>query len=154
MQRTLILGTKTDEFVLVRNIGKNYFHGDTMSEQAKILLEINKIIMNILKTGQASVEEANKIDELEALLHQQQCFKESKNTAYANQGEEIAALFFDDHSTQAINKMCEYAITPEDFFAFVDYHYDDEHEDEERTQIFTHTFIAGVNEAYKLTNQS
>jgi hypothetical protein len=138
----------------VRNIGKNYFHGDTMSEQAKILLEINKIIMNILKTGQASVEEANKIDELEALLHQQQCFKESKNTAYANQGEEIAALFFDDHSTQAINKMCEYAITPEDFFAFVDYHYDDEHEDEERTQIFTHTFIAGVNEAYKLTNQS
>ena len=154
MQRTLILDTKTDEFVLVRNIGKNYFHGDTMSEQAKILLEINKIIMNILKTGQASVEEANKIDELEALLHQQQCFKESKNTAYANQGEEIAALFFDDHSTQAINKMCEYAITPEDFFAFVDYHYDDEHEDEERTQIFTHTFIAGVNEAYKLTNQS
>jgi hypothetical protein len=138
----------------VRNIGKNYFHGDTMSEQAKILLEINKIIMNILKTGQASVEEANKIDELEALLHQQQCFKESKNTAYANQGEEIAALFFDDHSTQAINKMREYAITPEDFFAFVDYHYDDEHEDEERTQIFTHTFIAGVNEAYKLTNQS
>jgi hypothetical protein len=136
----------------VRNIGKNYFHGDTMSEQAKILLEINKIIMNILKTGQASVEEAHRIDELEALLQQQQCFKESKSAAYANQGEEIAALFFDDNSTQAIKKMCEYAITPEDFFAFVDYHYDDEHEDEESTQMFTHEFIEGVVEAYRSLN--
>ncbi len=45
-----------------------------MSEQAKILAEINQIIMNILKTGSASVEEADKIDELEASLHQQKCF--------------------------------------------------------------------------------
>lgn len=119
-----------------------------MSEQARILAEINTIIMNILKTGSASVEEADKIDELEALLHQQKCFKELENSEHANQGEEIATLFFNDQYEQAINKMCESEITPEDFFAFVDYHYDDEHEDEELVEMFTGVFIQGVDEAY------
>ena len=119
-----------------------------MSEQAKILAEINKIIMDILKTGSASVEEADRIDELEALLHQEKCFKEIANSAHANQGEEIATLFFKDHYMEAIKKMCESEITPDDFFAFVDYYYDDEHEDEELAEMFTNEFVKGVNEAY------
>ena len=119
-----------------------------MSEQARIPSEINKIIMNILKTGSASVEEADRIDELEALLYQQKCFQELSNSEHVNQGEEIATLFFKDQYAQAINKMCECEITPDDFFAFVDYYYDDEHEDEELTEIFTDEFVRGVNEAY------
>lgn len=119
-----------------------------MSEQARILSEINKIIMNILKTGSASVEEADRIDELEALLYQQKCFQELSNSEHVNQGEEIATLFFKDQYAQAINKMCECEITPDDFFAFADYYYDDEHEDEELTEIFTDEFVRGVNEAY------
>ena len=119
-----------------------------MSEQARILSEINKIIMNILKTGSASVEEADRIDELEALLYQQKCFQELSNSEHVNQGEEIATLFFKDQYAQAINKMCECEITPDDFFAFVDYYYDDEHEDEELTEMFTDEFVRGVNEAY------
>ena len=119
-----------------------------MSEKAKILAEINKIIMNILKTGSASVEEADKIDELEALLHQEKCFLQISNSEHANQGEEIANLFFKDHYMEAIIKMCESEITPDDFFAFVDYHYDDEHEDEELVEMFTNEFVNGVNEAY------
>ena len=119
-----------------------------MSEQAKILAEINKIIMDILKTGSASVEEADRIDELEALLHQEKCFKEIANSEHANRGEEIATLFFKDHYMEAITKMCESEITPDDFFAFVDYYYDDEHEDEELAEMFTNEFVKGVNEAY------
>lgn len=121
-----------------------------MSEQARILEEINKIIMNILKTGSASVEEADRIDELEALLYQQKCFKEIDNSEHVNQGEEIATLFFNDKYMEAINKMCEYEITPDDFFAFADYYYDDEHEDEELTEMFTDVFVKGVNEAYSV----
>lgn len=121
-----------------------------MSEQAKILAEINKIIMNILKTGSASVEEADKVDELEALLHQQKCFIEIENSEHANQGEEIATLFFTDHYMEAIDKMYDCEITPDDFFAFTDYHYDDEHEDEDLVEMFTNVFIAGVNEAYNM----
>lgn len=119
-----------------------------MSEQARILSEINKIIMNILKTGSASVDEADTIDQLEALLHQQKCFKEIANSKHANQGEEIATLFFNDQYMDAITKMCEYGIIPEDFFAFAEYHYDDEHEDEELVEMFTSEFIASVHEAY------
>lgn len=121
-----------------------------MSEQARILSEINKIIMNILKTGSASVEEADKIDELEALLHQQKCFNVIEHSErHANQGEEIATLFFNEHYVEAIDKMCECEISPDDFFAFADYHYDDDHEDENLVEMFTNVFIAGVNEAYE-----
>jgi hypothetical protein len=125
-----------------------------MSEQARILAEINMIIMNILKTGSASVEEADKIDELEALLHQQKCFKEIVDSEHANQGEEIAALFFNEHYAEAINKMCECEITPADFFAFTDYHYDDDHEDENLVEMFTNVFIKSVNEAYEMKCKS
>ena len=124
-----------------------------MSEQAKILAEINKIIMNILKTGSASVDEADKIDSLEALLHQQESFKEIDHSKYANQGAEIATLFFTDHYMEAIDKMCECEITPDDFFAFTDYYYDDEHEDEDLVEMFTKVFVEGVNEAYALKHK-
>ncbi len=119
-----------------------------MSEQSKIIAQIHELVMNILKTGAVSEEEGNKIDELEALLHEQKCFKEIDNPEHANQGEEIASLFFNDKYTQAIDKMCACEITPEDFFGFVEYHYDDEHEDEELAEMFTNAFIADVKKSY------
>ncbi|QOY53600.1 hypothetical protein HUE87_06645 [Candidatus Sulfurimonas marisnigri] len=126
-----------------------------MSEQARIIAEMHKIVMSILKNGSASVAEADKIDELEALLYQQKCYKEiDDHSEHVYQGEEIATLFFNDHYMDAINKMCECEITPDDFFGFAQYHYDDEHEDEDLAEMFTGSFIAGVNEAYELKCKS
>lgn len=119
-----------------------------MSEQTRIITELHGLIMEILKTGTASVEQGNRIDELEVLLYQQKCFQEIDNRENSYVGEEIAKLFFTDHYTQAIDKMIELGITPEDFFGFIEYHYDDEHEDEELAEMFTQTFIADVNKAY------
>ena len=116
-----------------------------MSEQAKILAEMQTIIMNILKNGSVSVEEGTKIDELEALLHQQKCFREIDHPEHDYQGEEIAGLFSSDHYTEAIDKMCEYEITPEDFFGFIEYH----DEDEDFTEMFTDEFIADVTKVYQ-----
>lgn len=120
-----------------------------MSEQSKILAEIHALVMEILKTGSVSEEEGVKIDALEELLHKQNCYKEIANSEYACQGEEIANLFFTDSSEQAIDKMVEYEITPEDFFGFVQYHYDEEHEDEDKITMFTGAFMADVNKAYQ-----
>ena len=125
-----------------------------MSEQTKILAELHKMVMSIIQKGQASVEEANKIDELEALLHKQRCFKAISGSEYANQGEEIASLFFKDRFQEGIDKMYEYKITPEDFFGFAQYYYDDEHEDEALVVMFTNVFIADVNKAYESKCQS
>lgn len=125
-----------------------------MSEQAKIMAEIQELVMAILKTGTVSEAEGNKIDELEELLHKQKCFKEINDSDQPYQGEEIASLFFGDKYTQAIDKMCECEITPDDFFGFVDYHYDDDHEDEDLIEMFTDAFIAGVSEAYQSKCQS
>ena len=126
-----------------------------MSEQTKIITEKHELVMEILKTGTASVEQGNRIDELEALLYEQKCFKEIDNGKQTLQGEEIASLFFSDNYAQAIDKMIACDITPEDFFGFVDYHYDDEHEDEDLAEMFTDTFIADVNKNYetKLTSK-
>ena len=44
--------------------------------------------------------------------------------------------------------MYEYKITPEDFFGFVEYHYDEDHEDEELTEMFTHSFIEKIHNDY------
>jgi hypothetical protein len=121
-----------------------------MSEQAKIIAEMHQLIMGILKSGSATVEEADRMDALEALLYEQNCFKEIEHSNHANQGEEIASLFFTDKYTEAIDKMCAYEITPADFFGFVEYHYDDEHEDEELIEMFTGAFIAEVNKDYEL----
>jgi hypothetical protein len=120
-----------------------------MSEQAKIIAEIQALVMNILKTGTVSEAEGKKIDELEALLHQQKCFKELDNSNHANLGEEIATLFFNNKKTEAIEKMIEYEITPDDFFGFVEYHYDDDHEDELLAEMFTHAFTADINKTYQ-----
>lgn len=115
-----------------------------MSEQAKILAEMQEIIMEILKSGSASEEQGHRIDELEALLHQQKCYKEIDHSEYTYQGEEIAGLFMNDHYEDAITKMCECEITPEDFFGFIEYH----DEDEEFTEIFTEEFISNVSKDY------
>jgi hypothetical protein len=116
-----------------------------MSEQAKILAEMQEIIMTILKNGTASEAQGNRITELEDLLHQQKCYKEIDHAEYDYQGEEIAGLFFSDHYMEAIEKMCECEITPEDFFGFIEYH----DEDEEFTEMFTDEFIADVTKVYQ-----
>ena len=121
-----------------------------MSEQSRILAEIHALVMEILKTGSVSEEEGVKIDALEELLHKQNCYKEIENSAYSCQGEEIASLFFGDAYSQAIDKMVEYEITPEDFFGFVQYHYDEEHEDEEKIEMFTGAFMTKVHNDYRL----
>ena len=115
-----------------------------MSEQAKILAEMQEIIMEILKSGSASEAQGHRIDELEALLHQQKCYKEIDHSEYAYQGEEIAGLFMNDHYMDAIEKMCECEISPDDFFGFIEYH----DEDEEFTDIFTDEFIENVHRDY------
>jgi hypothetical protein len=118
-----------------------------MSEQARILAELQDVIMGVLRTGSASVEEGKKIDELEDLLYQQKCFQEIDHPEHANQGEEIATLFFNDAYTEAIEKMCACEITPDDFFGFVDYHYDEDEDD--AIEMFTDAFIADVNKVYQ-----
>lgn len=115
-----------------------------MSEQAKILAEMQEIIMNILSSGSATEEQGQRIDELEDLLHQQKCYKEIDHDEYDYLGEEIAGLFFNDHYMEAIEKMCEYEITPDDFFGFIEYH----DEDEEFSDLFTNAFIDNVNRDY------
>jgi len=118
-----------------------------MSEQAKIMAEIHEMVMSILKTGSATEEQGEKIDELEDLLYQQNCFKEVASPEYANQGEEIASLFFAGATEQGISKMLEYDISPDDFFGFVAYHYDEDHKDEHLVKMFTGAFMADVKKA-------
>jgi len=116
-----------------------------MSEQAKILAELQEIIMRVITSGSASESEGDRIDALEALLHQQKCYKETDHKEYTYQGEEIAGLLFTDHTMEAIEKMCAYEITPDDFFGFIEYH----DEEEEFTEMFTNVFIAEVNKVYQ-----
>ena len=116
-----------------------------MSEQAKILTELEEIIMNILKNGAATAEEGARIDELEALLLQQKCYKEIDHETHSYQGEEIAALLATNQTTEAIDKMCSCEITPEDFFGFIAYH----DEDEEYAEIFTPAFSEEITKLYQ-----
>ncbi len=125
-----------------------------MSEQAKIIEDMQKIVMSILEKGSATIEEADEIDRLEELLHEQKCYNRVNDTDNRYQGEEIATLFFSDDYNGAIDKMIECGITPDDFFGFVEYHYDDEHEDYESIKMFTNTFISSVNEAYQSKSTS
>lgn len=115
-----------------------------MSEQSKILEDMQKIIMNILTSGSASQEESSRIDELEILLYKQKCYKEIEHSKYTYQGEEIAGFFLENKNAQAIDKMNEYKITPEDFFGFIEYH----DEEEEFTEIYTNSFKEEVNKLY------
>lgn len=125
-----------------------------MSEQERIIAEMQEVVTTILKSGTATVEEANKIDKLEDLLHKQRCFKEINNTDETMQGEVVATLFFGNDYEKAIDKMYEYKITPNDFFGFIEYHYDDDHEDEKLAEMFTSSFIADVDKSYELKCES
>ncbi|QOP43560.1 hypothetical protein FJR45_06175 [Sulfurimonas sediminis] len=116
-----------------------------MSEQAKILEEMQQLVMQILKTGTATVEEGDRLDELEEQMLKQKCYRPTDAQNSENQGEEIAELFFNNDTTGAINKMIEYDITPEDFFGFAAYHF----EDDPRVGMFTKSFIDNVNTTYK-----
>lgn len=118
-----------------------------MSEQARIIEEMQELVMSILKSGIASVEEGNKLDELETLMLNQKCYKEIDHKEHDYQGEEIASLFFADSYMEAIDKMIEYEITPDDFFGFVEYHYDEDEEDS--IEMFTDAFIEDVSKVYK-----
>jgi len=115
-----------------------------MSEQSQILSQMQEIIMKILKNGQASPEEGQRLDELEAKLYEQKCFEESKNRTYQCKGEEIAYLFFANKYEMAIEKMSDYEIMPEDFFGFAQYHF----EDEEEADMFTQEFVNRVANSY------
>ena len=121
-----------------------------MSEQAKILAQMQELVMNILKTGSVSEEEGKKIDHLEDLLHEQKCFQELDNSEHDYLGEEITSLFLKNEKIQAINKLIDYNITPEDFFGFAEYHY----EEEEEIEMFTDLFIAEVNKVYLAQNKA
>lgn len=119
-----------------------------MSEQSLVIKEMQELIMGIIKSGTTTIEDANKMDKLETQLYKQRCFKKTKDTNCENQGEEIANFFFNDTFTQGIDKMYEYKITPLDFFGFVEYHYSDDHDDEDLVEMFTGAFVTRVNEAY------
>ena len=126
-----------------------------MSEQAKILEELQGLIMDILKTGSASAEQGKKLDELESLLHKQRSFKPSSNPTYESQGEEIAYMFLADSYKEAIDKLYEYKINSNDFFGFVEYHFDEDEEDEkEIIDIFSDTFREKINRDYELKCQA
>lgn len=125
-----------------------------MSEQSKIIEELHALIMVILKNGSATTEEGQAIDDLEDLLYQQKCYIEIKGSPHSCQGEEIASLFFNNSFTEAINKMCTYQITPEDFFGFTDYHYDEDEEEGEQVTMFTDSFISKATQAYNLQTKS
>jgi len=117
-----------------------------MSEQARILAEMQALVMGILQSGSATVEQGERLDELEAMMLQQKCYKAIDHPEHDYQGEEIATLFFNDSYMEAIDRMCEYEITPDDFFGFVEYHYDEDEED--AIEMFTDLFITDVNKVY------
>jgi len=116
-----------------------------MSEQAKILAEMQALVMGVLKTGTVTQAEGDRIDELEALMLKQKCYTEIENSQHEYLGEEIATLFFNEQSNEAINTLKEHEITPDDFFGFAEYHF----EDEETTEMFTDVFIADINNRYQ-----
>ena len=120
-----------------------------MSEQAKILSQLQMLIMEILKTGSASVEQGERLDALEAQLETQQCFKSIEGSKYASMGDEIAHLFFMDSDSQAVAKLHEYQITPEDFFGFAEYYYDEGEEEALVEERFTDAFKTKVLQAYR-----
>ena len=119
-----------------------------MSEQAKIIAEMQTLIMGIIQNGSTTVEEADRMDELEELLYTQNSFKKITHAKYSLQGEEIASLFFTNEYPAAIDKLIECEITPDDFFDFIEYYYDDEHEEEESAEMFTSVFMESLKKDY------
>ncbi|MDF1876418.1 hypothetical protein JHD47_01130 [Sulfurimonas sp. SAG-AH-194-L11] len=119
-----------------------------MSVQAQLLEKIQELVMKILKNGSVTEEEGVAINTLEDELFKQNSFIASKVKQGSLQGEEIATLFFNDKIEEGISKLIEYEITPEDFFGFIEYHYDEEHPDEALISMFTQAFITEINEKY------
>jgi hypothetical protein len=115
-----------------------------LSEQAKILEEMQQIIMKILKTGEATPQEGDRMDALEDLLHEQKCFQATTNANASYIGEEIANLFYANNISAAVKMMQEQEIEPEDFFGFAEYHF----EEEEDTEMFDAKFVAEVKKLY------
>ena len=107
--------------------------------------ELQSIIMHILKTNTASMEDSKRIEDLEALLYEQNSYAKIDHPEYDYIGELIANLLVINKHTEAIDKMYEYDITSKDFFGFINYH----DEDEEFYDIFTKEFIENINSQYK-----
>lgn len=120
-----------------------------MSEQSKIIHNLQELIMEILKTGTASPEQGAKLDRLEELLHKQKSFQEGNNPKYSCKGEEIAYLFFNSQSKEAIEKLYEYKITPEDFFGFAEYHFDEDEEERLVEERFTQAFQSETQKIFQ-----
>lgn len=121
-----------------------------MSEQTKLIAGIQELVMRILKNGSVTEEEGIAINTLEDELFKQNAFQPSKEKHGSLQGEEIATLFFNKQIEEGITKLVEYKISPEDFFGFVEYHYDEEHPDEALIGMFTQAFIMDINDKHRL----
>ncbi|SFV54735.1 hypothetical protein MNB_SM-4-1727 [hydrothermal vent metagenome] len=124
-----------------------------MSEQTKLIAGIQELVTKILQNGSVTEEEGLAINTLEDELFLQNSFKPSTGKQGSLQGEEVATFFFNKQKEDAIAKLIEYEITPEDFFGFVGYHYDEEHPDEALIGMFTEAFVTDINENYKLINK-
>ena len=120
-----------------------------MSEQAKIIAELNELVMRILKSGSPTLKDGQELDRLEELLYEEKCYENIDHEEYAFQGEVVASIFFTEDKSKAIDKMIECRITPDDFFGFIEYHYDEDHSDEHLIGMFTDVFIADVNHIYQ-----
>lgn len=119
-----------------------------MSKQTIIIADIQELVMKILKTGSATEEEGIAIDTLEEELFKEKSFIVSKALEGSTQGEEVATLFFNAKIKEGVLKLVEYTIAPEDFFGFIQYHYDEEHADEDLIKMFTKEFIADIDKKY------
>ncbi|CAI6152079.1 MAG: hypothetical protein SPLUMA2_SPLUMAMAG2_01836 [uncultured Sulfurimonas sp.] len=124
-----------------------------MSEQTKLIAGIQELVTKILQNGTVTEEEGLAINTLEDELFKENSFKPSTDKQGSLQGEEVATLFFNKETENAIAKLIKYEITPEDFFGFVGYHYDDEHPDEALIEMFTVAFVTDINEKYQLINK-
>ncbi|MDF1883831.1 hypothetical protein JHD49_07780 [Sulfurimonas sp. SAG-AH-194-C21] len=124
-----------------------------MSEQTKLIAGIEELVTKILQNGTVTEEDGLAINTLEDELFKQNSFKPSEEKEGSLQGEEIATLFFNKQTENAIAKLVEYEVTPEDFFGFIGYHYDEEHPDEALIVMFTAAFNADINEKYQLINK-
>lgn len=125
-----------------------------MSEQSKIIDDLQKLIMDILKTGTASPEQGAKLDRLEDQLHKQKSFQQGKDTNFSCKGEEIASLLFAKKTQEAMQKLYEYKITTEDFFGFAQYHYDEGEEEELVEDMFTDKFQSDLKQAFEVYKSS
>lgn len=125
-----------------------------MSEQGKILDDLEKLIMDILKTGSASPEQEVKLDRLEDLLYKQKSFQKGEDNNFSCKGEEIASLLFANNSQGAVEKLYQYKITPEDFFGFAQYHYDEGEEEVLVEDMFTGKFQSDIKRDFAVYKNS